>query len=159
VVEVDRRGRRVLPDDAAVGDLLGALGRHAEVDVAVGDAGEGGLADRRERAAAQRRVVVLDRDRDARLAVGGEVDVRDLAHGRAAGLDEVALDQLRGVLEVRLDRVAAAGPAEQRDRHGDGHDKNGGRGRRANDEIPRESHSSDSPRLRTRRRRRTCAHP
>ena len=132
-------------DDAAVGDLRAALRRHAEVDVAVGDAGEGGLADGRERAAAQRRVVVVDLHRDLRLAVGREVDVRDLADGRAAGLDEVALDELRGVLEVGLDRVAAARSAQQEHRGDDGHDNNGGHGRRSNDEIPREPHSSDSP--------------
>ena len=54
---------------AALGDLLAALGRHAQVDVAVGDAGQRGLADRGERAAAQRRVVVVDLHRDLGLAV------------------------------------------------------------------------------------------
>ena len=60
LVEVDRGGRRVLLEHAALGDLLAALGRHAQVDVAVGDAGQRGLADGGERAAAQRRVVLVD---------------------------------------------------------------------------------------------------
>ena len=124
-----------------VGDLLGALGRHAQVDVAVGDARQRGLADRGERAAAQRREVVVDLHRDLGLAVRREVDGLDRADGRAAGLDEVALHELGGVLEARLDLVAAAGRAQEEDRDHDGHDKNGGQGRRANDEIPRETHS------------------
>ena len=114
LVEVDRGGRRVLLDDALVGDLLGALRRQAEVDVAVGDAGERGLADGGEGAVAQRRVVLVDLHRDLGLAVVGEVDVGDLADGRAADLHEVALDELGGVLEAGLDRVAAAGPDSRR---------------------------------------------
>ena len=141
LVEVDGGGRRVLLDHAAVGDLLAALGRHAQVDVAVGDARQRGLADRGERAAAQRRVVVLELHRDLGLAVRREVDVLDGADRRAARLDEVALHQLGGVLEARLDLVVAAGGAQQEDRDHDGHDKNGGQGRRANDLIPRETHS------------------
>ena len=74
---------------------------------------------------------------DLGLAVGREVDLLDGADGRAARLHEVALHELGGVLEARLDRVAAAGGLQQEDRDHDGHDDNGGQGRHSNDEIPR----------------------
>jgi hypothetical protein len=41
--------------------------------------------------------------------VGREVDALHGADRRAAGLHEVPLDELGGVLEARLDRVVAAG--------------------------------------------------
>ena len=123
LVEVDRRRRVVLVDHAAVGDRRGLAAGKAQVDVAVGDAGDGGLPDGGERAAAQRRVVLVDLQGQLRLAVGRQLDVRDLA-GRDAGyLHEVALDELRGVLEPRRDGVAPAAAADQQhagEDHGDG---------------------------------------
>ena len=156
LVEVDGGGRRVLLDHALVGDPLGALRRHPQVDVAVGDARQRGLADGGQRAAAQRRVVLVDLHRHRGLAVLGEVDAGDLADRRAAGLDQVALYELGGVLEVRGDGVAAARATEQEDGNHDGDDKNGGRSRRAHDLIPGEPHS---PEPRTRRQARTCGPP
>src|SRR3954453_5038648 len=141
LVEVDRRRRRILVDDPAVGDLRGAVGGHAQVDVAVGHAGERRLADGGGRPAAQRGGVLLDAHRDPGLAVRREVDGLDLADRRAAGLDEVALDELRGVLEPGLDDVAAARRAQEEERDRYGHDDEGGQGRRSNDLIPRKPHS------------------
>ena len=124
LVEVDRRGGRLLPDRAAVGDRPLARAREAQVDVAVGDAGEGGLADGGERALAQRGVLLVDAQGQLGLAVGREADVLDLAGRHAGDLHEVALDELRGVLEARLDLVAVAGPAQQQHRDDrDGGDK------------------------------------
>ncbi len=73
LVEVDG-GRGVLGRQGpAVGDV-GAVGAaELQVDVAVGDAGERGLADDRARPAAQRVIAVgVDVQRDPRLAVGGQ---------------------------------------------------------------------------------------
>jgi hypothetical protein len=80
--------------------IFGAPGGEREVDVAVRDARQRGLADDRLRAAAQRRVVVVDRHRDLGLAVGVRSICSTLPTGCAADLHEVALDQLRGVLEA-----------------------------------------------------------
>src|SRR5438477_280873 len=80
-------------DDAAGLDLarLRAV-RELEVDVAVRDTGERRLPDDRLRALAQRHVAVVgDLERDVGLAVGRQVDVRDLADRGAGHLDEVAL--------------------------------------------------------------------
>src|SRR6185295_4818739 len=91
--------------------------------VAVGDAGHGGLADGGERAAAQRGVVLVDLEGELRLAGGRELDVRDLAGGDPGDLDEVALDDLRGVLEPRGHGVVPTAAADQQHRgenHGDG---------------------------------------
>jgi len=115
LVEVDGGGGEVLGEDAAVGDLRGALGRQGEVDVAVGDARQRRLADDRLRPVPQRRVVLVDGHHHLRLSVRREVDALDLADGLPRHLDEVALDQLRGVLEVRLDGVATATAAEQQE--------------------------------------------
>ena len=115
LVEVDR-GRRVgLVDDAAGGDRLLVVGRRElEVDVAIGHAGERGLADDRLRAAAQRAIArVGDLHPHVGLAVGRQVDALDLADGDAGHLHEVALDELRGVLKARVDGVGAAAVAEQ----------------------------------------------
>ena len=121
LVEVDRGGGRLLLDRAAVGDRRLACAREPEVDVAVGDAGQGGLADRREGALAQRRVVVVDAEGQLGLAVGRDADVLDLARRHAGDLDEVAAHELRGVLEARLDLVLLAGPAQEQHRdHRDG---------------------------------------
>src|SRR4029079_19471617 len=82
-----------------------------------------GLADGGERAAAQRRVVLVDLERQLRLAVGRQLDVRDLAGRDPGDLDEVALDDLRGVLETRGDGVAPTAAAHQQHRgenHGEG---------------------------------------
>jgi hypothetical protein len=123
LVEVDGRRRAVLVDHAAVGDRRGLAAGKAQVDVAVGDAGHGGLADGGERAAAQRRVVLVDLQGQLRLAVRRQLDVGDLASGDAGDLDEIALDELRGVLELRRDGVAPTAAADQQHRgenHGEG---------------------------------------
>ncbi len=127
LVEVDRGRRRLLADDAAVGDLRGLGAGEPQVDVAVGDAGQRRLADRRLRAAPQRRVLLVDAERELGLPVGRQPDLLDRARADARDLHEVALDELRGVLELRLDRVAARGALQQHhDREGsgdgDGHD-------------------------------------
>ena len=141
LVEVDGGGRAVLPDRAAVGDLGFLLAREAEVDVAVGDAGERGLADGGERALAQRRVLLVDAEGQLGLAVGGEADVLDLAGRHAGDLHEVALDELRGVLEARLDLVAVAGPAQQQHRD----DRDGGHKGDERDDAREWSCSSQVP--------------
>jgi hypothetical protein len=122
LVEVDGGGRAVLPDRPAVGDGLGLRAREAEVDVAVGDAGQRRHADGGDRPFAQRRVVVVDGEGELRLPVGREPDVLDLAGRHAGDLHEVAPDELRGVLELRLDLIAVAGPAEEQHRD----DRDGG---------------------------------
>ena len=106
-----------------IGDRGRAVARQAQVDVAVGDAGQRRLADGRERPAAQRRVVAVDAQRDLGLAVVRQPDVLDLAGGHAGDLHEVALDELGRVLEARLHLVAAARAAAEQH---DGHEHRGG---------------------------------
>ena len=86
-----------------------------QVDVAVGDTGERGLADDRLGAVAERPVLVVEREGDLRLAVAGQLDVLDRPDGGAADLDLVALDQLGGVDEPRLVGVVVVAGSEQHD--------------------------------------------
>jgi hypothetical protein len=114
-VEVDRRGRVVRLDLAAVVDLLGVVRARLKRDVAVGDARQRRRADRRLRARVQRRVVVVELERHDRVGVLVQLDLGDRADLAAAHEDGVALDELAGVVEDRLDLVAVAA-AEHRER-------------------------------------------
>ena len=116
LVEVDGGRRVLLGDRPPVLDLLGGARRELEIDVAVGDARQRGGANDRLGPAAQGVLVVVDLDLDLGLAVVGQGDVLDLPHLRARDLDEVALDELGGVLEAQRVRVAAVTGAEKHDR-------------------------------------------
>ena len=87
--------------------------RQLQVDVAVREAGLRELADLGARAAPQRRVIVVDRELDLGVAVVGDLDALDRADRHAAHLDGVALHELTGVQEARLDLVAAPAAAEE----------------------------------------------
>src|SRR5436189_226126 len=93
-ISAERSSRR----PASVGDLLRALRRvrrrHRQIDVAVGDARLGGLADRGVYAGGKRRVLALDPDGDDRLAVRSDVEALDRSDRGSIQLDLVALDDL-----------------------------------------------------------------
>ena len=91
------------------------VGREGELDLATGDLRERGRADRGDRAAAERRVVLADRERDQRLALGAELDLLDGADRGAADDDLVAVDELARVLELGRDLVVLAAAAQQHD--------------------------------------------
>ena len=96
---------------SSISFCLDASGQ-AQVDVAVGDARQRGLADGRVRALAQRLVAVVgDLQRHVGLAVVGEVDLLDRPDRPAGDLDVVALDELAGVLEPRVDLVGGPEPS------------------------------------------------
>jgi hypothetical protein len=116
LVDVHVRARLVDVDAATVGDVA-ALGPPGEPDLheAVGDARERELAHGHPGPARQGRAVVLDRERDLRLAVVGEVYVPDRPDRHAAAQHRVAAHELRGVLKAGRDAVPAA-VAEQHDR-------------------------------------------
>jgi hypothetical protein len=113
LVEVDHAGRRVRAEDLAVGDLLARVGAERQRDVAVGDARQRGEADRRLGAGVQRRVGLLDADRDAGEVVVGQLDLADRADPPAPDLDVVVAHQLAGVLEDQLVLVPAVAAQEQ----------------------------------------------
>jgi hypothetical protein len=109
LVEVDRGLRAVGAERPAVVDVRLVGAAQLQVDVAVGHARQRGLADDRARPAAQGVVAVGgDRQRDLGEAVVGQRDVVDRADGLAGDLHLVALDELTGRDEARVDRVAAA---------------------------------------------------
>jgi hypothetical protein len=109
LVEIDRGRRLALADDAVRRDRRGVVaGWELEVDVAVRDPGERGEPDRRVGALPQGRGIAVHLRLDPRLAVGRELDVLDAAHGLAADLDLVALDDLGGVLEQEVVGLAPA---------------------------------------------------
>jgi hypothetical protein len=113
---VDLDGGRGLADveDAALGDLLAAGGRDAQVDVAVGRARQRRDPERGARAGAQRDDrLVLDVEGELGLAVVAELDLGDRADAATRDLDEVALDDVRRRLEARLDGVALVSAQEQ----------------------------------------------
>ena len=116
LVEVDGGRRVLLGDRPPVLDLRGGAGRELEIDVAVGDARQGGGANDRLGPAAQGVLVVVDLDLDLGLTIVGQGDVLDLPHLRARDLNEVALDELGGVLEAQRVGVAAVTGAEKHDR-------------------------------------------
>jgi hypothetical protein len=74
---------------------------------------------------AERRVAVVDRERDLRLAVGGDAKVLDEAALRAAYVHVVALDELAAADEARLDRVARRGAVEEHERDHRAREDNG----------------------------------
>ena len=109
-----RSGRR---DRGAVGELAVLRLGQSQLDEPVRDAGLRQLLDLRARALRQRRVVLVDLERDLGLALVGDPDLLDRPDRRAAQLDEVARHELAAVLEPRVDLVAvAASEDEQRDR-------------------------------------------
>ncbi len=125
LVEVDLARRLRRRQVAAVGDPRRAGRPEAQIDVAVGDARQRDLADRRGRALAQRREVGIgDVERQLGLAVRRQLDVRDGPDARAGDLDQVAADDLAGVDEIGLDGVRGAA-AEDDDRDGDERDEDG----------------------------------
>ena len=75
LIEIDRRRRVLRVDGAAVRDRLVGAWSEAQVDVAVGDAGEGRRANDALGALAQGRVLVVDADAQLGLAVVGQGDV------------------------------------------------------------------------------------
>ena len=90
------------------------FGPGADGDVVVGDAGEGGGADRRGGAFVQ---LLVDGDVDLGEVVVGEADAFHRAGRRAADQDLVVGHQLAGVLEDERVLVAAAA-AEEDDARG-----------------------------------------
>ena len=125
---------RSRPSVAPSSSLGAEFGPGASDDVAVGDARQRAGADRRGRALVQRRVGLVDLDRDLGQVVGRQLDVGDAADAAAADLHVVVLDQLAGALEdERVLVLAAAG--QQQDRHDDGD------GQRADGEPAREGHA------------------
>ena len=107
-----RRGRQ----RRAVGQLLGAVGRGRERDVAVRDARQRRQPDRRLRPLAQRRVRLLDPDLDRGLVVVGQLDRADRAHAPAADLHVVVGHELPGVLEQQRVLGPAPAPEQQQPR-------------------------------------------
>src|SRR5215211_1642383 len=116
LVEVDRRRGLVRADRASVIDLFRAVRREGQLDVAVGDARQGRLADGRVRARVQRLVLVVDLHLDVGLAVVRDRDVLDRADRHAPDLHRVALYELPAVVELRGDRVRVVAGAEEHDR-------------------------------------------
>ena len=98
--------------------------RQMDLDEAVGDRRQRPGANHEARAGRQRRVVVPHLELDLGLAVVGDLEVGHLADLDAAELDQVALDQLSGVDEARLQRVAVAAAPEQEQGHEHGRGDN-----------------------------------
>jgi hypothetical protein len=116
LVQVDLAVHALRGDRAAVADLRLVRGAGLKGDVAVGDPGQRGRADRGVGAAVQRlQAVVLDRQLDARSAVVGQRDLRHAADRDAADLHLVALHQLVGVVERHRHPVAAPAAAQQQE--------------------------------------------
>ncbi len=110
LVEVDGRDGLLLRERASVRDRGAGLGvgRNRQLNLATGDLGERRRADGRDRAAPQRRVVVVDAERDLGLAARAELDVAHRADGHAAHDHLVSRDQLARVLELGGDLVVVA---------------------------------------------------
>ena len=123
LVEIDDRRRLVGPQRGAVGQRGIGVRPRRQRDVAVGDARERGRPDQRRRPLVQRRVGLLDRDRDLGLVVVGQRDLADRADAPAADLHVVVLDELPGVLEAQLVGGAAVASQQQDGDDGDGEDE------------------------------------
>jgi hypothetical protein len=89
---------------------------------AILDARQRGQADGRLGALVQRRIRLLDGDRDRRLVVRRELDGLDRADPPAADLDVVVLHELARVLEQQRVLVAAR-PAEDQQVRREHHDE------------------------------------
>ena len=116
LVEVDGGGGVDLGDDGAVAQAGGVVGAGGERDVAVGDSGEGGLADHRLGALVE---LLVDGDGDLGLAVLRQLDAVDGADRGAADQDLVVLDQLAAGLEDQVVVVAVVVAAEDEPGEGD----------------------------------------
>jgi hypothetical protein len=115
LVEVDLRDGPVGVDDPAVGDRVVRVRRELQVHVAVGQAGLRELADLGAGSLTEGSVVAVDRELDLGMAVVGDLDPLHRADGHAAHLHGVALDELAGIQEARLDPVAAGDSAAEQD--------------------------------------------
>ncbi len=122
LIDVDRGGRVLAADRRVVLELRRVVRTRRQRDVAVGDAGERGLADQRGRSLAQR---LVHRHLHRRLVVVGQVDRVDRAHPLARGQHLVAGDELAAGLEQECVAVAAVAAEQQ---HDDDRDRDQNRG-------------------------------
>ena len=106
-------------EQRAVVELAAEVRPWVDVDVAVGDPDQARRPDRRRAAGVQRRELVVDRDLHLGLAVVAQLDALDLARGRAPDADEVARDELAGVLEHEAVRVRVVAREDDHEERGE----------------------------------------